>query len=80
MNLYATIKHVCLLDRSRTWHLQVRPILWPLLTGKPAQWGGRRRWWEGDGLKGQGDLGGILGVALPMTLGRLVNLNSTLLT
>lgn len=50
------------------------------LTGKLAQWGGRRRWWEGDGLKGQGDLGGILGVALTMILGRLVNLNSTLLT
>lgn len=47
--------------------------------GKLAQWGGRRWWWEGDGLEGQGGLGGILGVAL-IILRRLFNLNNTLLT
>ena len=35
---------------------------------------------EGDGLEGQGDLGGILGVALIIILRRLLNLNNTLLT
>ena len=79
MNLYATITYVCLLDRRRTWHFQVRSILRHCLMGKLAQWGGRRRWWEGDGLEGQGGLGGILGVAL-IILRRLFNLNNTLLT
>lgn len=62
MNLYATITYVCLLDRHRTWHFlgEVNPVAtasWgSLLSG-----GGRRRWWEGDGLEGQGGLGGIPG-------------------